>query len=54
MTNKEALKSLNQIKTFCSTAQQETIDYVIAVFEELEKAGIENPLSADFTKVLNS
>lgn len=54
MTNKEVLKSLNQIKTFCSAEQSKTVEYVIEVFEYLEKSGVNDPLSADFTRVENS
>ena len=51
MTNEKALKALQQIKTYCSATQLEELDYVIEVIEKLEKEGIKDPLSTDFTKL---
>ena len=51
MTNEKALKALQQIKTYCSATQLEELDYAIEVLEKLEKAGIKEPLTTDFSKL---
>jgi len=53
MTNEEAIKALKEIKTYCAAAQLDKLDYVVSVMEKLEKDGVKDPLSADFTKVAN-
>ncbi len=48
MTTQKALTALKHIKTYCNAAQLVELDYVIEVLEKLEKAGVQDPLSADF------
>ena len=49
MTNEKALKALRQIKTYCAATQLEELDYVIEVLEKLERDGIKEPLTTDFS-----
>lgn len=51
MTNKEAIKALDEIKTYCDSKLLDELAYVRKVIEKLEEAGIENPLEADFSKL---
>ena len=51
MTNKDAVKALKQIKTYCDAELLDELDYAIQVIEKLEKDGISNPLTEDFTKL---
>jgi hypothetical protein len=51
MTNDEAIKALKEIKTYTAATLLDELDYVIAVMEKLNKAGITKPLDADFTKL---
>ncbi|MBQ8680699.1 MAG: hypothetical protein IJ530_13240 [Treponema sp.] len=53
MTNKEALDSLKQLKTYCAADSLDKLNYAIAVIEKLDNDGIENPLKTDFSKLLN-
>ena len=49
MTNKEALDSLKQLKTYCASGALDKLNYAIKVIEKLDNDGIENPLKTDFT-----
>ena len=51
MTNKDAVKALKQIKTYCDAELLDELDYAIQVIEKLEKDGISAPLTEDFTKL---
>ena len=52
MTVEKALKALKQMKISCSATQLAELDYVISILEKLAKAGVQDPLSVDFTKLL--
>ena len=51
MTLKEAIKSLEQIKTYTSAGTLDVVNYIVEILEKLEKAGITDPLNTDFTKL---
>ncbi|MCR4713803.1 MAG: hypothetical protein K5751_05415 [Treponemataceae bacterium] len=53
MTNKEVIEALQQIRTYCTAPQLDNLNYVIEVMEKFEKAGVEKPLEADFSKLKN-
>ncbi|MCQ2592766.1 MAG: hypothetical protein MJ188_08280 [Treponema sp.] len=48
MTNKKAIESLKQIRTYTAAGLLDVIDYIIQVLEKLEKEGITDPLNTDF------
>ncbi|MBP5283352.1 MAG: hypothetical protein J6Y93_01630 [Treponema sp.] len=51
MTNRQAVKGLKTIKTYCSSTLLEELDYAIQVIEKLEAEGVSEPLKTDFTKL---
>lgn len=51
MTNKKAIESLKQIKTYTAAGLLDVIEYIIQVLEKLEKDGVSDPLNTDFTKL---
>ncbi len=53
MTNAQAIEALKKIKTYTAAGLLDVVDYVIKVLEKLEKDGIKDPLSTDFTKAKN-
>ncbi len=50
MTNVEAVKALEQMKTFCSAGSLDQLEYAIQVLETLEEVGITNPLDKSVYK----
>ncbi len=53
MTNTDAINALEQIKTYTSAELLDELEYVLEIMKKLEKAGISNPLKADFSKLAN-
>lgn len=53
ITNEQALKALEQIKTYCAATNLEELNYVISVLKKLQKDGVSKPLEADFKSVQN-
>lgn len=53
MTNKDAVKALKELKTYCSADSLDALNYAIAIVERLEKAGVTKPLEADLSKAAN-
>ncbi|MBO4508153.1 MAG: hypothetical protein J5747_05895 [Spirochaetaceae bacterium] len=51
MTNAKVIEALQQIRTYCTAAQLDSLDYVIEVMKKLDKDGVQNPLEADYTKL---
>jgi hypothetical protein len=51
MTNEKVIEALQQIRTYCTAAQLDSLDYVIEVMKKLDKDGVQNPLEADYTKL---
>ena len=51
MTIEETVKALKQIRVSTAATVLEELDYAIEVLEKLEKAGVKDPLNADFTKL---
>ena len=51
MTNSQAIKALEQIKTYTAADLLDEIDYAISVLKKLESDGITKPLDTDFKKV---
>lgn len=51
MKNADVIKALEEIKAYAAANLLDELDYAKAVFEKLEKDGIENPLETDFTKL---
>ncbi len=51
MTNEKVIEALQQIRTYCTAAQLDSLDYVIEVMKKLDKDGVKNPLEADYTKL---
>ncbi len=51
MTVEKAIKALKQMKVTCAPTVLEELDFTIEVLEKLEKAGVKEPLNADFTKL---
>lgn len=52
MDIEKVLKALKQMKVSCAATQLEELGYVIEVFEKIKKAGVKDPLNADFTKLI--
>lgn len=53
MTNKDVIKALKDIKTYCAASSLDELEYAIKVMESLEKAGIENPLDKVWLKKIS-
>ncbi len=51
MTNNEVIKVLKDIKTYANRDSLEALAYAIEVLEKLEKGGVKEPLTTDFSKV---
>jgi hypothetical protein len=51
MTNEKVIEALQQIRTYCTAAQLDSLDYVIEVMKKLDKDGIKKPLETDFSKL---
>lgn len=51
MDIEKVLNALNQMKVSCSATQLEELGYAIDVLEKIKKAGVKDPLNADFTKL---
>ena len=51
MTNEKVIEALQQIRTYCTAAQLDSLDYVIEVMKKLDKDGVKNPLETDYTKL---
>ncbi len=51
MTNKEVIKVLKELKTYCAAPSLDAVHYAIAVFERLEKAGVSDPINADYSRL---
>ena len=51
MTNEKVIEALQQIRTYCTAAQLDSLDYVIEVMKKLEKDGVKKPLETDFSKL---
>lgn len=51
MTNKDAIKALEQIKTYTAADLLDELDYAIQVLKKIEEDGIKNPLETDFSKL---
>lgn len=51
MNNKEAIKVLKELQTYCSATSLDAVNYTIAVLEKLEAQGILEPLNTDFSKI---
>lgn len=47
----KVLKALKQMKVSCAATQLEELGYAIDVLEKIKKAGVKDPLNADFTKL---
>ena len=52
MTNEKVIEALQQIRTYCTAAQLDSLDYVIEVMKKLDKDGIKKPLETDFSKLV--
>lgn len=50
MTNLEALKALESIKTYCAADALDAVEYAMKVLEKLSNEGIEKPLETSFKK----
>ncbi|MCF0242232.1 MAG: hypothetical protein HUK25_06305 [Treponema sp.] len=44
MTNVDAIKALNDIKTYAQANALDALEYAIKILEKLEKDGIKEPL----------
>ena len=53
MTNDQAIKALEEIKTYTAATRSDEIEYVIDIMKKLEAAGVSKPLEADFEKIKN-
>ena len=51
MTNDEVIQALEQVKTYCSSSLIDPLDYAIHVFRRFERAGVEDPVHADYSKL---
>ena len=51
MKNEKVIEALQQIRTYCTAAQLDSLDYVIEVMKKLDKDGIKKPLETDFSKL---
>lgn len=51
MTNTEVIEALEQVKTYCSSSLIDPLDYAIHVFRRFERAGVEDPVHADYSKL---
>lgn len=49
MTNLDAVKALNDIKTYAQANALDALDYAIKVLEKLEKDGVKDPLKTKTT-----
>lgn len=51
MNNEKAIKALEQVKTYVSANSLDELDYAIEVLKKLEKEGVKDPLSTDFSTI---
>ena len=51
MTNEKVIEALQQIRTYCTAPQLDSLDYVIEVMKKLDKDGVKEPLKTDFSKL---
>ncbi|MBQ0165888.1 MAG: hypothetical protein KBT02_02115 [Treponema sp.] len=49
MTNKEAIKALETLRTYTAAGLLDVVTYVTEVIKKLDAAGISDPLNTDFT-----
>ena len=50
MTNKDVIKALKDIKTYCAADALDAVEYAMKVLEKLSNEGIEKPLETSFKK----
>ena len=51
MNNENAIKALEQVKTYVSANSLDELDYAIEVLKKLEKEGVKDPLNTDFSAI---
>lgn len=51
MTLESAIKTLRHVYGYVGPNNLETVDYVIAILEKLQKDGITEPLETDFSSL---
>ena len=51
MSTEEVIKALEQVKAYCASNLLDPLDYALHVFKHFKRAGIEDPVHADFSKL---